>query len=359
MKYVDEFRNGSLASKLGKEIAAAVSAREFSFMEVCGTHTMAIFRHGLRDLLPKGIRLISGPGCPVCVTSAEYLDRAIAISRLPDVMMTTFADMLRVPGSVSSLEKEKADGRAIAMVYSTEDALDMAVKYPDREIVFLGVGFETTVPTVAASILLAKKRGIKNYSVLCAHKTMPKAMEALVLSRDFAIDGFLLPGHVSAITGIAPYRFLSEEYGKACVVSGFEPADILKSILMLVSQKSPKVEIEYDRIVEPEGNPVAQRMMDEVFAESDAVWRGIGNIRKSGLKIRREYSYFDAGVKFDVKVKSVKENRACICGEVLKGIKTPLDCKLFAKRCVPEDPVGSCMVSSEGTCAAYYKYNRK
>ena len=360
MKYIDEFRDKKLIDRLALRIRAAVDrGYTYKFMEVCGTHTMAIFRFSLRDLMPKNIKLISGPGCPVCVTSNDYLDRAIAIAKLPNVIITTFGDMLRVPASRSSLEKEKAGGRMIKIVYSTDDALEIARLNPAKEIVFLGVGFETTVPTVAASIITASREGIDNYSVLSAHKTMPGVLEALVKDRSIQVDGFLLPGHVSAIIGSKPYDFLTKKYDTGSVVTGFEPTDILEAILMLIEQKKPKVEIQYKRFIRSGGNPVARKMTDKVFIQSSAVWRGIGKIKDSGLSIRREFSNFDAALKFDVKAVRSRENKACICGQVLKGIKTPPECGLFGKLCHPENPVGSCMVSSEGTCAAYYKYGKR
>ena len=360
MKYIDEFRSLALTKKLAGQIRSAVDERrEYRYMEVCGTHTTAIFRFGLRDLLPSNIKLLSGPGCPVCVTPNGYLDHAIEIAKLPGVIITTFGDMIRVPGSRSSLEKEKAAGRAIKAVYSTDDALDIARKNPKREVVFLGVGFETTVPTVAASILEAKKEGIANYSVLSAHKTMPEALEFIAAGCDDRIDGFLLPGHVTAIIGTKPYKFLSKKYGIGAVVAGFEPVDMLQAILILLRQSSPKVEVQYRRVVEPTGNPLARRIVSRVFEESSSEWRGIGIVRRSGLKIRGGYSDFDASVKFKVKLPRVVENKACMCGMVLKGLKAPDECGLFGNRCAPENPAGACMVSSEGACAAYYKYGRR
>ncbi len=359
MKYVDEFRPTGLCRKIAAKISKMVEDDcEYRYMEVCGTHTMAIFRFGLREMLPSNIKLLSGPGCPVCVTPNTYLDRAIAISRLPDVIIATFGDMMRVPGSRSSLEKEKAAGRAVKIVYSTDDALEIARRNPAKNVVFMGVGFETTTPTVAASILEAKREKITNYSVLSAHKTMPAALESIAATCDNRIDGFLLPGHVSAIIGTKPYRFISHKYDIGAVVAGFEPVDILQSILMLMNQSAPKVEVQYSRIIESNGNPLARKVVNKVFEESSSEWRGIGSLKHSGLKIRKEFSDFDAGVKFKVKVARSLENKACLCGMVLKGVKTPVECKLFGKSCTPENPVGSCMVSSEGACAAYYKYGR-
>ncbi|MDP3730568.1 MAG: hydrogenase formation protein HypD [Candidatus Omnitrophota bacterium] len=357
MKYVDEFRDRGLIDKVAREIRRAVDPdRVYNIMEVCGTHTMSIFRFGLRDILPSNIRLISGPGCPVCVTPNEFIDKAIVIANLKNVIIATFGDMLKVPGSSSSLEKEKASGADIRMVYSSLDALDLARKYPNKGIIFLGIGFETTAPTVAQSILMAKKEGLGNYSVLSGHKTMPEALEALVSGGTINVDGFLLPGHVSAITGQEPYGFLSAKHRKRCVISGFEPLDIMQAILMLVRQSAPAVEVQYKRIIGREGNPLARKIVAKIFEKSPSVWRGIGTIKKSGLKIKSGYKEFDAEVKFHPKPKMSKENPNCFCGYILKGLKTPYDCRLFAKACTPEKPVGACMVSSEGTCAAYYKY---
>jgi hydrogenase expression/formation protein HypD len=359
MKYVDEFRDRKLIDKVAKQIRRAVdSTRTYNIMEVCGTHTMNIFRFGLRDILPPNIRLISGPGCPVCVTPNEFIDKAIAIASMKDVIIAMFGDMLKVPGSRSSLEKERANGADIRIVYSSLDALDLAKRYPGKNIVFLGIGFETTAPTVARSLMIAKKLGLKNYSVLCGHKTMPEVMESLVCDRLIKVDAFLLPGHVCAITGILPYQFLSKKYKKGCVVSGFEPLDILQSILMVVKPTVPKVQIQYNRIIEKDGNPLARKSVDQVFEKCPSAWRGIGCVKNSGFKIRRSYSEFDAELKFRPRIKAPKDNIRCLCGYILKGVKTPYDCPSFARACTPENPIGACMVSSEGTCAAYYKYGK-
>lgn len=360
MKYIDEFRDRKLIDKLVLRIRSSIdSGHTYKFMEVCGTHTMAIFKFSLRDLLPENIKLISGPGCPVCVTPNDYLDRAIAIANLPGVIVTTFGDMMRVPGSRSSLEKERSGGRSIKIVYSTDDALKIARQNPVKEVVFLGVGFETTAPTVAASIVTAEREGIDNYSVLSAHKTMPEALEALVKDRSIQIDGFLLPGHVSVIIGPEPYGFLAKKYGIGSVIAGFEPIDILEAILMLIKQKKPRTEIQYKRFIRPGGNSVARKTMDRVFEQSPAIWRGIGLVPKSGLKIRKTYSRFDAAERFNIKVAPAREYNGCMCGQILSGMKSPPECGLFGKLCIPENPVGACMVSSEGTCAAYYKYGKR
>ncbi len=357
MKYVDEFRDRRLIDKVARQIRRAVDPdRAYNIMEVCGTHTMSIFRFGLRDILPYNIRLISGPGCPVCVTPNEYIDKAIAIANMKDVIIATFGDMLKVPGSRSSLEKEKTEGCQIKIVYSSIDALELARKNPKKEIVFLGIGFETTAPTIARSIMIAKEKKIKNYSVLCGHKTMPAVLEALVADKAIDVGAFLLPGHVSAIIGSGPYGSLSKVYKKNCVISGFEPLDIMQSILMIVKQDTPKVRIQYNRVIEKRGNILAQKSIARVFEKCPSTWRGIGLIKDSGLKIRSFYGDFDAELKLRPEIAPPKDNIRCFCGYILKGVKTPRDCPSFARTCTPEKPAGACMVSSEGTCAAYYRY---
>ncbi len=362
MKYLEEFRNKEIVQTLFRRIEQlAADLEPVKFMEVCGTHTMAIARFGIRRLLPPQVELISGPGCPVCVTPNHYLDHAIALARLQNLIITTFGDMMRVPGSTSSLEREKAAGHDVRVVYSTMDALQIARNNPTKEVVFLGVGFETTAPTIAASIVMARQEGLKNYSVLCAHKTMPKPMEVLASGNEVQLDGFICPAHVTAIIGAKSYQFLADRYGKACAVAGFEPVDILQGILLLLQQmreKRPRVDNEYSRVATWEGNRDAQRLLEQVFEPGDAEWRGIGVIPGSGLDIRETYRPYDAARKFEVEVEPTREHRGCICGEVMKGVKKPPQCKLFATVCTPENPVGSCMVSSEGTCAAYYKYDR-
>lgn len=330
-----------------------------SFMEVCGTHTMSIFRNGIKALLPDNIRLLSGPGCPVCVTPNNYIDRAIALSRLEDVIITTFGDMIKVPGSSSSLAEEKARGRNIITVYSPTDALKLALDNPGRRVVFLGIGFETTVPVVAASIWDAKARDVSNFFVLVSHKLVNPAIRAILDAGELNLSGFLLPGHVSTIIGRQIYDYLADEYSIPAAIAGFEPVDILGAILSLVKQvNSGKASVEncYKRSVMEEGNKAAQKLMWEVYEVCDTEWRGIGMIPGSGLKVREGYRDYDALERIEVEVEKTKENPACICGEILRGVKTPLDCALFGGVCTPENPIGPCMVSSEGTCAAYYKY---
>jgi hydrogenase expression/formation protein HypD len=336
--------------------------REVRFMEVCGTHTMVAFRTGLRQLLPPDVRLISGPGCPVCVTDTGYIDAAIGLCRQPAVTVATFGDLLRVPGSESSLERERAAGANVRIVYSPSDALVLARECPTQRVVFLGVGFETTAPTVAWAIFRAARDGLKNFSVLCAHKTMPHAMEALVKDQEVRIDGFICPGHVSVVTGAGMYRFICERYRIPCVVSGFEAWDMLKSISMLLAQVvegRAEVEIEYSRSVNEMGNVAARKLMAEVFEECGANWRGIGTIPGSGLEIRQKYAVYDAARVFGVHVAEAHVNPACRCGDVLRGTVTPPECTLFGRTCTPIQPFGPCMVSSEGACAAYYKYETR
>ncbi len=360
MKFLKEYRDGKLARDILAEIKKR-SKKPVKLMEVCGTHTVAIFRHGIREILPENIVLISGPGCPVCVTPNKHIDEAIELSHRPDVILTTFGDMMKVPGSESSLAAEKAAGAEIRVVYSTIEAVDLARNNPDREVVFLGIGFETTSPTIAAAILRADREGLANFSVVGAQKLVPQAIRALLSDNEIGINGFILPGHVSAIIGLEPYRFIAEEYGIPAVVIGFEPVDILQGIYMLIKQieeGTARVEIQYHRGVPPAGNPHARAVLDQVFEVTDALWRGIGLIPGTGLKLRPEYRKYDAVAKFGIKVTEGREHPGCKCGEVLRGVRTPLECGLFGRACLPEHPVGPCMVSVEGTCAAYYKYGK-
>ena len=352
------FRDPVIARKLIEAIDST-DIEPVKFMEVCGTHTVSIAKHGLRGVLPDRITLLSGPGCPVCVTSNADIDTAIEFARQPNVTLTTFGDMMKVPGSYSSLSREKADGRDVRIVYSPLDALDLAEKNPDSQVVFVGVGFETTVPIIASAIETAAERGIDNFSVFSAHKTVPEALRALVSDPDVQIGGFILPGHVSTIIGLEPYRFLAEEYDVPSVITGFEPVDVLQGIYMLVKQIADgraDVEIAYTRGVSPEGNRAAIAKMNDVFEPDDAEWRGIGVIPGTGLRIREEYAAFDALKKIPVTPPAPREIKGCQCGEVLRGVTLPFECKLFAKACTPEHPIGPCMVSSEGSCAAYYRY---
>lgn len=328
-------------------------------MEVCGTHTVAIFKAGIRQLLPPQVELVSGPGCPVCVTPNDYLDTAIAYSRFPDCIITTFGDMLRVPGSASSLAAEKAEVADIRIVYSPLESLDIAASHPAKKVIFLAVGFETTAPLAAATVLAAEQRGLANFYVLSAHKLVPPALSALLADREVRVDGFLLPGHVSAIIGEQPYHFLAEKHHLPGVIAGFEPLDILQAVYMLARQihaGEALLENQYRRIVKPDGNPAARQVLDQVYEPADAAWRGMGVIPDSGLRVNARYQSFDAFAALPLQVEKAAEPTACRCGEVLRGIIKPADCKLFGKACVPEHPVGSCMVSVEGTCAAWHKY---
>lgn len=328
-------------------------------MEVCGTHTVAIARNGIRGLMPDTVQLASGPGCPVCVTSNHDIDKIIALARVPGIILTTFGDMTRVPGSTSSLLAEQASGADVRVVYSPLDALKIAEENPDRQVVFVGVGFETTTPLIAMSIKRATAQGVENFSVYSAHKNMPGALEVIVSDPALKLDALILPGHVSTIIGAAPYEFLTEKYGIPGVITGFEPNDVLQGIAMLVRQLHEgraEIEIAYARGVMREGNPVALAAIDEVFETVPAVWRGLGEIAQSGYSIRDKFAQFDAMKRFCPEVEPVKEHAGCRCGDVLRGVITPNECPLFRTVCSPENPVGPCMVSSEGSCAAYFKY---
>jgi hydrogenase expression/formation protein HypD len=357
LKFLDEFRSPNVANYLLREIKS-ISKKSIKLMEVCGTHTVGIGRYGIRSLLPSNINLISGPGCPVCVTSTKEIDMMIKLAN-QDVVLATFGDLMRVPGSKASLQEEKANGADVQVVYSCYDALDLAIKYDDKKVVFLGIGFETTAPSIAATILEAKRRDIKNFFVFSAHKLVPPAMKVLASNPNLKIDGFICPGHVSVIIGAKVYFNLAHDYHIPCVITGFEPVDILEGILMLVRQienNKAKVEIQYKRAVKPEGNPRALEVMYSVFTPCDAIWRGIGLIGNSGLKIKDLYTGYDASLSFDTEVGEVKDPPGCRCGDVLSGIIVPPECPLFKKRCNLTHPIGPCMVSSEGSCAAYYKY---
>ena len=328
-------------------------------MEVCGTHTVTILRNGIKQLLAKETNLISGPGCPVCVTSNQDLDKAIAIARLQGTILATFGDMLKVPGTSSSLEKERAEGRDIRVVYSAMDAVKIAKKNPNKKVVLLAIGFETTAPTIASAILEAYKEGLENFLIFCVHKLIPPAMKALLDMGEINMDGFICPGHVSAIIGSKPYQFIAQDYRLPCVITGFEPLDVLQAIYMLFLQRVEgrcEVEIQYSRAVPEDGNPTALELIEEVFEVCDASWRSLGVIPDSGLRLRERYGVFDALENLEPQVRDSREPPGCMCGEILRGIKEPFECKLFAQGCNPENPVGPCMVSSEGTCAAYYKY---
>jgi hydrogenase expression/formation protein HypD len=358
MKYVEEYRDPELGKKLLERIRRR-STKPARLMEFCGGHTAAIFKSGLRQLLPPNIEMLSGPGCPVCVTAPADLDWAVALGKEPGVIITSYGDMVRVPGSRSSLQKARSEGADVRIVYSAQDALTIAKENPSKTVVFIGIGFETTAPTVAASVLQAERENLKNYAVLSLHKLTPPVMRAILNLGEVNLNGIICPGHVSAVIGSLPYEFLAKDYGIACAVAGFEPIDILLAVDMLVEQiesNTPQVEIAYRRGVKPEGNPAALKLMDAVFEPGEANWRGIGVVPASGLQIRKRYERYDASKLFNIKVTPAREPKGCICGAVLRGISTPNNCKLFRTTCTPEKPVGPCMVSSEGACATYYEY---
>ena len=366
MKYVEEFRDAEKAKVLVHEIDKLVSeidiarSRPIAIMEVCGGHTHSIFRYGLEGMLPKEIELVHGPGCPVCVLPMGRVDDCIAIAERPEVIFTTFGDAMRVPGSRKSLLQAKADGADVRMVYSPMDALAIARKNPDREVVFFAIGFETTIPSTALTILQAKADGVENFSVFCNHITIVPTIKAILDSPDLQLDGFLGPGHVSMVIGTAPYEFISHHYKRPMVVAGFEPLDVLQSIWMVLKQiKEGRAEIEnqYARIVPDGGNSQALAAVGEVYELREFFeWRGLGSIDHSGVRIREAYRAFDAESRFAMPNIKIADPKSCQCGEVLKGVIKPWQCKVFGTSCTPETPLGALMVSSEGACAAYYQY---
>ncbi|WP_066425486.1 hydrogenase formation protein HypD [Anabaena sp. 4-3] len=364
MKYVDEFREPEKAAALRREIEKISYQldKHIKIMEVCGGHTHSIFKYGIEEILPANIELIHGPGCPVCVMPKGRLDDAIAISQNPNVILTTFGDTMRVPGSKHSLLQAKATGADIRMVYSPLDSLQIAKNHPDKQIVFFAIGFETTAPSTAFTILQAAEENLQNFSVFSNHVLVIPALKALLDNPDLQLDGFVGPGHVSMVIGTDPYEFIAQQYHKPVVVSGFEPLDILQSIWMLLQQlveNRCQVENQYNRLVQPAGNQNALKAMNQVFTVRETFeWRGLNEIPNSGLKIRPEYAQFDAELKFTLPNQKIADHKACQCGEILKGVLKPWQCKVFGTACTPETPIGTCMVSSEGACAAYYKYGR-
>ncbi len=364
MKYVDEFRDSQKAKALVWQIEKLSSLldKHIKIMEVCGGHTHSIFKYGIEAVLPKAIELIHGPGCPVCVMPRGRLDDAIAIAQNPHVIFTTFGDAMRVPGSQTSLLQAKATGADIRMVYSPLDSLKIAKENPNKEVVFFALGFETTAPSTAFTILQAAAENIHNFSMFCNHVLVIPALQTLLDNPDLQLDGFVGPGHVSMVIGTEPYEFISQHYHKPIVISGFEPLDILQSVWMLVRQlveNRCEVENQYRRLVDNKGNQLALTAMNTVFeTRQHFEWRGLGDIPYSGLKIRSEYAQFDAELKFTIPNLKVVDHKACQCGEILKGVMKPWECKVFGTACTPETPIGTCMVSSEGACAAYYKYGR-
>ncbi|MCX5704893.1 MAG: hydrogenase formation protein HypD [Candidatus Omnitrophica bacterium] len=360
MKYIDEYRDIKLVKKVAKGIRAVMPPRQVNIMEVCGTHTQNFFRFGLDKMLPGNLRLIAGPGCPVCVSSQEYIDAAIALTRRKEVLILTFGDMLRIPGTLSTLENERARSGNIRVVYSPLESINVARANPDKSVVFLAVGFETTIPTIALTILAARKEKIFNLTFLCALKLITPAMEYLCRDKRLKLDGFLCPGHVSSIIGTRPYEFLVKKYRIGSCVAGFEPLDILEGIYLLMRQlakNKPRVDNQYIRAVKKRGNHQAVKIINRVFQPANASWRGLGKIPKSGLMLKQEFLSFDASKRFVFKsVKHGAKIKKCLCGEVLKGLIRPNLCPLFARACTPDNPVGPCMVSHEGACNAYFKY---
>lgn len=342
-----------------KELTKAIN-RPVKLMEVCGTHTVAIFRFGIRDVLPKEIKLLSGPGCPVCVTPIRDVDAAIAVSMLDKCILATFGDMMRVPGSKKSLYHAQAEGAHVGIVYSPMDALQIAADNKEKNVVFFATGFETTSPSIAGTLSEADRLRIRNFYIYSAHKLVPPALRALLGSPDLKIDGFILPGHVTTIIGTAPYEFIATDYRIPSVVAGFEGEDVLQAIMMLLEQLASgrsEVEIQYTRVVKKEGNRKAMSLIHACFEPCDANWRGIGVIPGSGLKLKEEMMHRDVSRVFSLDIPDAPEPKGCECGLVLQGVKIPTDCRLFGKACTPEHPVGACMVSTEGSCAAYYKYS--
>lgn len=370
MKYVEEFRDRELATRLAAAIREeADPTREYNFMEFCGGHTHAIFRYGVQDLVPENVKFVHGPGCPVCILPIRRLDDAVELAERHGVILCSYGDMLRVPGSKRrSLMTAKAEGADVRMVYSTLDALDIARENPDRQVVFLGIGFETTTPPSAMAIRQAKDEKLENFSVFCNHVLTPAAIRHILDAPEIdpeqavRLDGFLGPSHVSTVIGSQPYEFLSDRYRKPVVIAGFEPLDVMQSVLMLIRQVNDgriEVENQYTRVVTREGNRKAQSLVDEVFEVRPAFeWRGLGTVPESALAIRSEYAAFDAEHRFEISEKASREVKSCECPSILRGVKKPKDCKLFGNGCTPESPMGSCMVSSEGSCAAYWTYRR-
>jgi hydrogenase expression/formation protein HypD len=362
MKYVDEYRDSELAQRISEEIAKLSDGQPFKLMEVCGGHTHTIYKHGVEDVLPPNIDLVHGPGCPVCVLPMGRIDDALSIARTDGVIFTTFGDMMRVPGSRGSLLDAKADGADVRFVYSPLDALKLARQHPDRQVVFFAIGFETTAPSTAVTLLRAQAEKLRNFSVFCNHVTIIPAIKAILDSPDLRLDGFIGPGHVSMVIGMRPYTFIARYHGKPVVIAGFEPLDIIQSIYMIVKQiieGRSEVENQYTRVVRPEGNvkgleAMARTMELRPFFE----WRGLGFITHSALKLRAEYADWDAELRYEVPGLRVADPKACQCGEVLKGVIKPWECKVFGTACTPETPIGTCMVSPEGACAAYFNYGR-
>jgi hydrogenase expression/formation protein HypD len=359
MKYLSEYRDPVLAQKYLEEIKRTVT-RPWSIMEVCGGQTHSLVKNGIIDMLPDSVTMIHGPGCPVCVTPLRLIDKAVFLAAEKEVILCSFGDMLRVPGSQKSLLQAKAEGADVRVLYSPLEAVKIAEDNPDKEVVFFAVGFETTAPANALSVIHAQRRGVKNYSILTSHVLVPPAIKAVIDDKESKIDGFLAAGHVCTIMGSSEYHPLSAKYEVPIVVTGFEPLDVLQGILMVIRQlegKEAKVENQYARIVRENGNPEAQKVIEQVFEIQDQTWRGIGEIPLSGYGVKAEFEQFDAAKKFDVNITEAPENPLCISGQIMKGIKKPFECSQFGKACNPTNPLGAPMVSSEGACAAYYHFS--
>jgi len=358
MKYLSEYRDPELADGFLKAIRKTIT-RPRVIMEVCGGQTHGLVKHGLLNLLPEQVRLVHGPGCPVCVTPLNLIDKAVALAERPEVILCSFGDMIRVPGSKRSLLDAKAAGADVRILYSPLDAVKLAAENPDRQVVFFAVGFETTAPANALSVVHAKRQGLNNYSILTSHVLVPPAIEAIMQDDTNVVEGFLAAGHVCTIMGLSEYYPLVEKYRVPIVITGFEPVDLLQGIYMVIKQLEEgvyKVENQYSRVVEPDGNPVARQTIEKVFQVTDREWRGIGTIPVSGFELHEEYAAFDAVKKFSRQVETVEENRLCIAGQVLRGVKKPHECSQFGTACTPAMPLGAPMVSSEGACAAYYHF---
>ena len=357
LEILEKFKDLKTAQILLERLASIKD--NYNFMEVCGTHTVQIFKTGVRDALPRNIRMLSGPGCPVCVTTTEDIDKAIAITKNNDVILFCFGDMIKVPGSRESLSDVRSHTK---LMYSPLEALDFAKNNPCKKVVLFGVGFETTIPAFAATLIRAKKEKIKNLFIFPVFKLVPPALQAILTSKNMNIDGFILPGHVSTIIGQEAYSFVAKKFKIPAVITGFEAVDILEALLLLcemLKTHKPQIKLEYSRVVPPKGNKLALDMIDSVFKKSDVRWREIGVIPKSGLSLSSAFKSFDVNTVLNIKIKKVTENKGCLCGSVLMGVATPLECKFFGRKCTPGTPIGPCMVSSEGTCAAYYKYGAK
>ena len=361
MKYIDEFRNKNLIKKTVDEIIDIAPKDNIRIMEVCGTHTQNFCRFALGNLLPSSIRFIAGPGCPVCVSDQNYIDKAIALAKLKDTIILSFGDMLRVPGNASSLEKQRAQGRDVRILYSCWDAIKIAQANPKKKVIFLAVGFETTAPTIALTILAGKKENLQNLYFLSSLKLIPAAMRYLAEDKKLKLNAFLCPGHVSSVIGTKPYEFIPRSYKISCCVAGFEPLDILEGIYLVLRQirlKKPAVVNQYTRAVTKDGNPKARKIISQVFKIEDACWRGLGKIPQSGLNLKDAFIKFNAEEAFKIKPVAcdLRPLTRCRCGDILKGLISPQDCPLFARLCRPDTPVGPCMVSNEGACNAYYRY---